>query len=52
MDMVYLNELLHCLIDHTAEAALDGHVDHGRLDVMLGHPLKALCSADGSGSST
>jgi hypothetical protein len=37
--MSRFDELLHCLVDQTAEATLDGHVHNGWLDVVLGNPL-------------
>lgn len=39
MHVVNLDQLLHRLVDNAAEAALDGHVHNGGLDVVLGHPL-------------
>jgi hypothetical protein len=42
--MACLDELLNCLVDQAAEAALDGHVHNCWLDVVLGHPFQALCA--------
>jgi hypothetical protein len=44
--VVDLDELLHSLVDNAAEAALDGHMHHCRLDVVLGNPLKTLSSQE------
>lgn len=40
--MLRLNQLVHRLIDDTAEPALNGHVHDGWLDVVLSHPFQAL----------
>jgi hypothetical protein len=44
MHVVDLDELLHSLVDNAAETTLNGHVDHCWLDVVFGHPFKALQS--------